>query len=97
MRLNVLQSKAYNRLERGGEEDKQTNTLTNLHERMTAIKRATAFKVRLAISADLLGPQYPGKRLIPHAPLVVKRAKLVRNWLVWAIWKVPHPDCRFSP
>ena len=80
MRLNVLQPKACSRLEaKRVRENKQMNTLSSLQERMIPIKRARVFKVRLAISADLLGPQYPGKRLIPHAPLVTKREKLVRN------------------
>ena len=79
MRLNVLQPKAYSRLEGRVGKGKEINTLISLHERMIPIKRAMAFKVRLAISADRLGPQYPGRRLTPHAPLVVKLEKLVRN------------------
>ena len=97
MRLNVLQPKAYSRLgERRIKKNKQTNTLASLQERTIPIKRARVFKVRLAISADLLGAQYAGKRLIPHVPLVIKREKLVLNSLVWIIWKAPHPGCHFS-
>ena len=58
---------------------------------MIAIRRAKAFKARLAISATLLGPQYVGKRLTPHAPFVIRLEKLDRNLFVWTIWKTPQP------